>query len=257
MKIFATPFGAVFWNEVRLNSKRLAPYVMFLLCAGNGLLWWGWGPATGRGMAINADFMIAGVLPVYSFMTLPLFTAVIMADTVIRDFRAGIDPLIFSKPISRAEYLLGKFFGNFFVLVCGQSGFVVTWFLLQAVSKKGVTTLPGITVIPYIKHFLVFVVISHLVLAAIYFAVGALTRNVKIVYGLGVAFYPVYIAYQVVFVKNLPFHLRRTLDPLLMTWGTIWDVKREAVFLNQMVIRYDSDLYVNRAAMLVIAALRF
>jgi ABC-type transport system involved in multi-copper enzyme maturation permease subunit len=86
---------------------------MALVCAGNGLLWWGWGPATGRGWAVNSDAFIAGALPVYSFMTLPLFTAIIMADPVIRDFRADIHPLIFSKPISCAEYLLGKFFGSF------------------------------------------------------------------------------------------------------------------------------------------------
>src|SRR5437016_2895844 len=191
---FQTRFGAIVQNEVLLNSKRVAPYVMALLCAGNGLLWWGWGPATGRGWAVNSDFFIAGALPVYSFMTLPLFTALFMADPVIKDFRAGIDPLIFSKPVSRAAYLLGKFFGNFFVLACCQSAFVLTWFALQAVDKPGVVT-QGVRVVPYIKHFLVLVVISHLVLAAFYFAVGALTRNATIVYGLGVAFYPLYIAH--------------------------------------------------------------
>jgi ABC-type transport system involved in multi-copper enzyme maturation permease subunit len=255
MRILGTPFAAVFWNEVRLNARRIAPYVMILLCAGNGLLWWGWGPGLNRGWAVNADFFISGALPVYSFMTLPLFTAVLMADCVIRDFRAEIDPLIFCKPISRAQYLLGKFFGNFFVLVCGQSAFVVMWFLLQAVPKKGVTTLPRVVVIPYIKHFLVFVVISHLTLAAFYFVVGALTRNTKIVYGLGVAFYPVLIVYNIAFLNNLPFHWNRLLDPLLMRWGTVWDKKGDAAVRNQLVIHYDLDLYINRFVMLAIAAL--
>lgn len=249
-----TPFFAMFRTEVLLNSKRVAPYVMALVCAGNGLLWWGWGPLVNRGVAVNSDFAISGVLPVYSFMTLPLFTAVIMADTIIRDFRAEIDPLIFSKPISRAEYLLGKFFGNFFVLACGQSAFVVTWFVLQFVSKQGVTT-HGVTVIPYIKHFLVFVVISHLPLAAFYFMVGALTRNAKIVYLLGVAFYPIYIASQLN-LKSWPIQWHRTLDPLLMTWGLeVHAASRTPAFVNQLVVHYDSVLYLNRVVMLVIAAL--
>ena len=162
MRLFPAPFVAVFHNEVRLNAKRIAPYFMALLCAGNGLLWWGWGPAAGRGWAVNSDFFIAGALPVYSFMTLPLFTAVFMADAIIKDFRAEIDPLIFSKPIRRIEYLLGKFFGNFFVLVCCQSAFVLTWFVLQAVHKEGVIVVPGVAVVPYLKHFLVLVVVSHL-----------------------------------------------------------------------------------------------
>jgi ABC-2 type transport system permease protein len=251
---FQTRFAAIFQNEVRLNSKRVAPYVMFLLCSGNGLLWWGWGPATGRGWAINADFVIAGALPVYSFMTLPLFTALFMADPVIRDFRAGVDPLIFSKPISRAAYLLGKFLGNFFVLVCCQSAFVLTWFVLQAVPKQGVVTQDA-KVFPYIKHFLVFVVISHLALAAFYFAVGALTRNAKIVYGLGVCFYPVYITYQTVILKGLPPRWRFVLDPLVMNRGNVHGYQRNAEWLNQLKITYDADLIFNRALMLTIAAL--
>jgi ABC-type transport system involved in multi-copper enzyme maturation permease subunit len=248
-----TRFAAIFQNEVRLNSKRVAPYFMALLCAGNGLLWWGWGPATGHGWAVNADFFIAGALPVYSFLTLPLFTALFMADPVSRDFRAGIDPLIFSKPISRSAYLLGKFFGNFFVLVCCQSAFVLTWFVLQAVPKQGVITQDW-KVFPYIKHFLLFVVISHLGLAAFYFAVGVLTRNAKIVYGLGVAFYPLYISYQTVLLNSLPWRWKLALDPLVMNRGGKFHAIPAEV-MNHLVVVYEPDLIVNRAVMILIAAI--
>ena len=248
-----TPFGAVFQNEVRLNAKRIAPYFMALLCAGNALLWWGWGPAKGHGWAVNADFFIAGVLPVYSFLTLPLFTALFMADPVIRDFRAGIDPLIFSKPIGRGEYLLGKFLGNFFVLACSQSAFVLTWFVLQAVPKQGVITQDW-KVFPYIKHFLVFVVISHLGLAAFYFAVGVLTRNAKIIYGLGVGFYPLYIAYQTVLLSSLPWRWKLALDPLVMNRGGKFHAISAEV-MNHLVVVYETDLIVNRAVMILIAAI--
>jgi ABC-type transport system involved in multi-copper enzyme maturation permease subunit len=250
---FQTRFAAIFQNEVRLNSKRIAPYFMALLCGGNALLWWGWGPATGRGWAVNADRFIAGVLPVYSFLTLPLFTALFMADPVIRDFRDGIDPLIFSKPISRAEYLLGKFLGNFFVLACCQSAFVLTWFVLQAVPKQGVITQEW-KVFPYIKHFLVFVVISHLGLAAFYFAVGVLTRNAKIVYGLGVAFYPLYFVYQTVLLSSLPWRWKLALDPLVMNRGGKFHAISAEV-MNKLVEVYDADLIVNRAMMILIAAI--
>src|SRR5206468_6987864 len=94
-------------------------------------------------------------------------------------------------------------------------------------------------VFPYLKHFLVFVVISHLVLAAIYFTVGTLTRNAKIVYGLGIAFYPLYITYQTVLLKSLPVRWKVVLDPLLMNWGNPWGYKRSAEVLNRLVIVYD------------------
>src|SRR5215212_6096307 len=243
----SSPFSAVFRNELRLNSKRIAPYFM-------GLLWWGCGPLVGRGVAVNSDFAIAGMLPPYSFLFLPLFTALFMADPVTRDFRLGIDPLVFSKPISRAQYLLGKFFGNFFVLACCQSAMVVTWFALQAVSKQGVTTQDA-KVFPYIKHFLVLVVISHLGLAAFYFAVGVLTRNAKIVYGLGVAFYPVYITYQTVLLSSLPWRWKLALDPLVMNRGDVHVPRSSAEFVNQLVVTYAPDLIINRMVMILLTAI--
>jgi ABC-type transport system involved in multi-copper enzyme maturation permease subunit len=251
---FQTRFGAIFWNEVLLNSKRVATYVVAMLCAGNALLWWAKGPAAGQGWATNADFFIAGVLPPYSFLFLPLYTALMMADPAIRDFRAGIDPLIFSKPVTRAEYLLGKFFGNFFVLTCCQSAFSIMFFALQWIPKQGMVVQEKKFFL-YPKHFFVFVVISHLVLAAIYFTVGTLTRNAKIVYGLGVAFYPLYITYQTVLLKSLPVRWRVVLDPLLMNWGNPWGYKRSAEVLNRLVIVYDSNLIINRAGMILLAAM--
>jgi ABC-2 type transport system permease protein len=248
-----TPFFAVFRTEVLLNAKRLAPYVTALLCGGNALLWWGWGPATGRGLATNSDAFIGGVLPVFSFMTPPLFTAVIMADPVIRDFRDEIDPLIFSKPVGRASYLLGKFLGSFFVLSCGQSAFVITLFVLQWFSRPGMVV-QDVKVVPYFKHFVVLVAISHLFLAAIYFAAGTLTRNAKLVYALGVCFYPVYSSYQLFVLKGLPLLWRRVLDPLLMNWGQRkGDVHRmSAEEFNKLVFTYDAELFINRAIMLLI-----
>ena len=250
-----SPFVAIFQAEVLLNTKRVAPYAMAILCGGNALLWWGWGPASGRGLATNSESFIAGCLPVYSFMTLPLFTALIMADPVIRDFRIDVAPLIFSKPVSRVEYLLGKFFGNFFVLACCQAAFVLTLFVLQAFRRPGMIVL-NVRTFPYLKHFLVLVVLSHLVLAAFYFTVGTLTRNAKIVYGLGVSFYPLYITYQVALLKSLPGCWRIVLDPLAMNWGQgreIHSLSDEV--LNQLVIAYDANLIANRALMILISAI--
>ncbi|HEX6188894.1 MAG TPA: ABC transporter permease [Pyrinomonadaceae bacterium] len=261
---FRTPFAVVFQNEVRLNSKRVAPYVIAALCAGNAVLWWGWGPATGRGLAVNSDLFIGGVLSPYSFLFLPLYTALFMADPAIRDFRTGIDPLIFSKPVTRAEYLLGKFFGNFFVLACCQAAFVLTLFVLQWVPKPGVTTLDETRFLAYPKHFLVFVVVSHMFLAAVYFTVGTLARNAKIVYGLGIAFYPIYIGYQTILLSSLPWRWKLALDPLVMNRGLGNDgeafgphlMRRHAPeLLNQIVIVYDTDLIVNRVVMILLTAI--
>ncbi len=252
---FHTPFAAVFCNEVLLNSKRVAPYVLMVLFAAKATLWWGWGPAVARGWATNSDFYIRRNLLGFSFILgLPIFTAIMMGNIVVRDFRLGVDPLIFSKPVGRASYLLGMFFCTFFVLVCCQAAFPITFFLLQWVPFSGMVKQPW-KVVPFFKHFLIVVVISHLVLAAFYFAAGTLTRNEKVVFGLAACFYPALIAFQKA-LENLPVLFRVLLDPVGS--GTAerqiedpWTQNAEV--LNNLVARYGTKALVNRTSMFVIS----
>lgn len=222
-----------------------------VIFSANAVMWWGWGPAVRYGWATNSEFYIVRNFKGFSFiMGLPLFIALMMGDPVIRDFRIRVDPLIFSKPVSRAEYLLGKFFGNFFVLVCCQACFALTLLLLQAFSTKGMIVLPP-RVLPFFQHFFFFVVVSSLAIAAVCFTVGTLTRNVRIVYGLVLASYFLYIAWQVT-IKGLSLRWRVVLDPLLFndsydTWN------RSADWLNQLVVSYDGDMIANRVLMIAIS----
>lgn len=253
-----TAFGSIFRNEVLLNSKRVVPYAMALLFGGNALLWWGWGPAESRGLAVNSESFIAGMMPVFSFMTLPFFTAVLMGDPVVRDLRAGVTPLIFSKPVGRASYLLGKFFGNFFVLVCCQAAFPLTFFVLQWFRRPNMIVQP-VKVFPYLEHFLIIIVVSHLALAALHFTTGTLTRNPKIVYALAVLLYPIYIVYQASILRGLSPGWRTGLDPLLMNRGQ--EINQRAGWtraagevLNHLAVVYGPDAIANRVAMILFAA---
>ena len=210
---FKTSFAAVFRTEVLLNSKRAAPYVLFILFTANSVFWFMGSAAGTYGWQVNSEYNIVRNLSGFSWVLgLPIFNAVIMGDAVTRDFRLGVDPLLFSKPVGRASYLLGKFFGNFLVLVCCQSAFVITMFVLQFVPFSGLS-LREPHVWLFFKPFFFFVVVSHLLLAAIYFTAGTLTRNSKVVYGLAVAFYPLYISWMVFVVTQLPAW-RVILDPI-------------------------------------------
>lgn len=251
-----TTFAAIFYTEVLLNSKRVVPYALLILFSAHAFLWWGWSAAAHYGWATNGDFNIVRNFQGFSFLLgLPIFNALIMGDPVIRDFRTGIDPLIFSKPVHRAPYLLGKFFANFFVLVCCQAAFALTMFALQWFPTSRLVVLP-VRAFPYFKHFFLLVVISHLVLAAIYFTVGTLTRNVKIVYGLAVSFYPLYIAYQVLCLRALPARWRIALDPMLVNAASVARPQWEnASLINGFVMSYDSGMIANRALMVLITAL--
>jgi ABC-type transport system involved in multi-copper enzyme maturation permease subunit len=246
-----TPFVAVVRTEVLFNVKRVAPYALMLIFSANAVLWWAGGPAVVRGWAVNSDFYIVWLLLGFSFMMMPLFIALLMGDPVIRDFRLGIDPLIFSKPVSRITYLLGKFCGNFFVLICCQACFALTALVLQAFRTPGMIVLPP-RLLPYLQHFCFFVGVSSLALAAICFTVGTLTRNVKLVYGLAVSFYFLYIAWQES-IKGLPVRWRIALDPLLFNVGDDTWKGRSADWLNHVTVSYDGVMIANRVLMVGVA----
>ncbi len=248
-------FVTVFQNEVLLNSKRVAPYVLMVLFSANAFLWWIKGPAADLGWATNSDFYIARSLKAFSFLLgLPIFNAVIMGDAVIRDVRLGMVPLVFSKPINRAQYLFGKFFGSFFVLVCCQAAFPLTQIVLQAFRPARMVVQPAHFLI-YFKHFFFFVVITHLALAAVYFSVGALTRNSKIVYGVAVCFYPAYISFMLFLLRGFSIPVRTLIDPFLLNTGPSRNgFGNSADFLNQYVYSYSPGMIANRAAMVLIAA---
>ena len=236
-----------------LNSKRAAPYVLFLLFAGHSLMWSGWSAAATYGWNVNGDYNIVRNLLGFSWLLgLPIFDAVIMGDAVSRDFRLGVDPLLFSKPIGRGSYVFGKFFGNFFVLVCCQSAFVIMMVVLQWVPFSGLALQPP-HVLAFFKHFFFFVVVSHLLLAAIYFAAGTLTRNTKIVYGLAVAFYPLYISWVVLLTTTLPAW-RAILDPMMASASPLpRDKWTDVAFVNQIVVTYGTETIVNRVLLIATA----
>jgi len=245
-------FRAVVRAELLYNRRRVAPYVMAALFAANALLWWGWGAATRYGWAVNSDYYILRCLIGFTFMTTPFFVALLMGDPVVRDYRTRIDPLIFSKPLSRAEYLLGKFFGNYLVLLCCQFCFPLMLLALQPFARDGMVALPA-RFAPYFKHFLFFTAAPSLLLAAVCFAAGTLSRSVKLVYGLVTSLYVLYIGLQVS-ARGLPRRWRVLPDPLLMNAYTGNPRAHSADYFNSLAVSYDADMLLNRALVLLATA---
>lgn len=246
-------FSAVCRTEVLFNLRRLSPYLMALAFSANAAFWWAVGPAESRGWATNSDFFIMRMFEVFTFMTVPLFLASMMADPVIRDFDVGIDPLVFSKPVRRLEYLLGKFVGNFVVLAACQACFALTLLVLQWFAPDDMLVLPP-RVGPFVVHFLVTIVLSSLLPAAACFAVGTLSRSVKTVYALVACGYVAYVSAQVS-MKHWPRDVRVLVDPLLMNFGEAIERTRPVEWLNQGVVAYDGPAIINRVLVVLAAAL--
>jgi hypothetical protein len=137
--------------------------------------------------------------------------------------------------------------------VVAQASFAATLILLQVFPTSQMVVLP-FRLLPYFKHFIVIVVITYFLFAAVYFTVGTLTRNPKIVYGLAIAYYPLIFLYGIFFLKDLPLRWQLILNPLMMTeiqfktWG------RSPEWVDRLVVSYTPIMIANRALVILAAA---
>lgn len=244
-----SPLTAIIRAELLFNSRRIAPWALMALFAGNAALWWG-SASVFYGWAPNSDYYIVRLYTGFSVATLPLFNAMLMGDAVLRDLRYEVAPLLLSKPVRRAQYLLGKFLGNYLTLAACGAIFALTLFVLQWAGRQGMVMLPW-RIAPYAKFFVAFVLVPQLVIAAFCFTVGTLTRSAKLVYGLVILLYGLYIAVFATFGKNAP-RLVKLFDPFLTS--NLDGRTMRAEVINQTALVLDSDLLLNRALMIGVAA---
>ena len=99
-------------------------------------------------------------------------------------------------------------------------------------------------------------VISQLLLAAIFFTLATLKRNAKIAYGAAVAFYPLYIAFGFFVLSKLPLSWRGVVDPLMFSAFQIPNDKfRDPNWVNELVIIYTPTMLANRVMLVAIAGI--
>ena len=107
---------------------------------------------------------------------LPIFAALIMAEPVKEIFRLEINPSFFSKPVSRAQYLLGN------SLAATSCSFVVRhlsqrrlFCFRSSTHHRRLCSPPASSLFqPFI---IMIVVITYVLFAAVYFTVGTLTQT--------------------------------------------------------------------------------
>src|SRR6185369_13158676 len=87
-----------------------------------------------------------------------------------------------------------------------------------------------------------------------YFAIGALTRSSKLVYGLAISFYPIYLSFMLFIISPLTVRWRSFFDPFLLNSGPSNNgFGNSAEFLNSYVMSYTPDMIGNRVLLILIA----
>lgn len=112
----------------------------------------------------------------------------IMATAIQRDFEFNSHALFFTKPITKASYFFGRFFGVMLVALLVFSGQLFGLLLGSAIGH-GQLAIGPIHLYNYIQPFLYFVVPNTFLFGAIYFSLTTFLRNTTIAYLFTVIFF--------------------------------------------------------------------
>jgi ABC-2 type transport system permease protein len=181
--------------ELGQRLRRLSTWIYFTLFLALGYLFFivaagaftsvTVGMATGGKVMVNSPHTLAGLVSTVSYFAL-LVTAALAGQAVHQDFQHRTYPLLFTTPMSRASYLGGRFLGMLAVLAIIQAStgigcLIGSWMPFLDAKLVGPNRLSA-----YLGPYLTLVGPNLLILAPVFFAMGALTRKMRAVYVTGV-----------------------------------------------------------------------
>src|ERR1700722_16882821 len=222
-------FWEFFLFELKFRLKGISTYAYFVLWFGMSFLSVAaedFGPVGNGKVLLNGPWAISTV-----YIQLCLFGIIIIAaifgTSILRDFQRDTYQLLFTKPISKFDYLGGRWAGSFVPIPFAFSGMIFGTMAGSSVPWADHTRLTSGHIWWYFQPFLYFVVPQIFFLGSLFFCVAALTRKIVVVYLQGVAIFMVYV------IGITVFSATRSLERF---WSGIFDPA--GLLLQDGVTRY-------------------
>jgi ABC-2 type transport system permease protein len=193
----------------------------------------------------NAPSAIAFMEVVFSYLFM-MITSAVMGVAVLRDFEFNTEALMFSTPIKKFDYLFGRFFGSFLVLILIFFAMILGFSIGEFMPSRDATKLLPFSLWHYIQPFLILVLPNLFFTGAFFFAGGALTRKAVIIYTQGIILFVIYSISQNLMGDMDNREMGALLDPFgIRTLGYVtryWTPAQK----NMMTVPLEGILLYNR-----------
>jgi ABC-2 type transport system permease protein len=160
----------------------------------------------------NSPLVIAKAMGAITGLSM-IITSMVMGVPVLRDFQYDVTSLIYVNAISKKNYLLGRFLGSFFVLLFIFSGVLWGMMVGEFLPWNDSNEFLPFHFINYLQPFLWVVLPTLFFGAAVFFATGALSKNLMVVYTQGVVIFVLFMITKG--ITNETF--QALLDPFSLT----------------------------------------
>lgn len=207
--------------EIQYRLTRPATYIYFALILLMSFL----ATATdavqaggsGGNVMQNSPLVIAQIMSVILIFGIFIVSAV-MGVPVLRDFEHKTDSMIFTTPISKVNYLTGKFIGSFLIIMFILSGILLGMMIGQAIPwpwLDNADKLMPFNFMHYWNPFAVIIMPTVLMFSLLLFAGGALGKKMTVVYAQGIILFMGYLVAST-FISDLD---NQTLGAMLDPFG--------------------------------------
>ena len=235
--------------ELKYRKNRPATYIYFGLFFLMSFLAAGFNPnkITGVSEQVSENApMIITILMVQISMIFTLITSAIMGVPVLRDVERGTESLIFTNPIRKTDYLMGRFAGSFFILIFISLSVPLGLMLGELVPWKDPGNLFPFTTQNYVRPYLILFLPNLIITGVLFFAAGSFSRKIMVVYLQGILLLVFYLIAKR-FIENLD---NRSLGAILDPFGIAafkfqseyWSIAEQ----NMNTVSLSSEVVYNR-----------
>jgi len=175
--------------ELKYRSSRPATYIYFaiifalcMLAVTTDMIQIG--GASGM-VKENAPSVIATIMVVLTAV-LTVISSAVMGVPVLRDFEHKSEALMFTTPLKKFDYLLGRFLGSYLILAFIFAAMPLAFIIGEFMPGRDAEKLLPFNAMVYLNPFLIIVLPNLLFSGAIFFAAGTLSRQMMLVYLQGI-----------------------------------------------------------------------
>ena len=213
----------IFKFEIRYRLKRLDTYIFFafmLLFSIVGVDFIFQGVDIG-GIKMNAPLVIAKTMGAITGLFM-ILASMIMGVPILRDFEYNIASLMYTNPIKKRDYLLGRFLGSFAILLFVFSGLLIGMIIGEFMPWHKPTDYHPFYFYNYLKPFITVTLPTLFFGASLFFVSGALSKKLVVVYTQGILLFVIFMLTKAItndFAQALfdPFSLT-TLTSVTESW---------------------------------------
>jgi ABC-2 type transport system permease protein len=181
-----TQFFAIVRWELRYYLRRVSTWIYFGIFAAIAFLFMlatggAFNEASvvlgggGKVMA-NSPYALATLLPLLALLGVSMVAAV-AGNAMYRDYDARMDPLFYTTPVSKSAFLGGRFAGTLIVNTIILLGVGVGTVLATKTPWVKPDKIAPFDLLAYVQPYLILILPNLLFVAAIFFALPALTRQ--------------------------------------------------------------------------------